>query len=125
MRIWLVVFMVTIGLLTPLLRPALLSTTLRAAFKPLLGLTQPTVRHSYPGPVSLQSTTMSNLASAVAASAPPDAAQCEPSASIASNTRSAETELPKLSAAEFGTYNRLAVMMDAYVGLLLRFTKSC
>ena len=124
MKIWVILFMVTIGLLTPLLRPALRSTTLRAAFKPLLDLTPLTERHLYSSTVNIHTTTMSNLASGVAASAPPDTTQCEPSVSTTSNTKPADPELPKLSAADFRIYNRLAVMMDAYVGLLLKPTNS-
>ena len=125
MRIWLVLFMVSIGLLTPLLRPALRSATLRTALKPLYNLGHLDLHNSRSSQVSLQSTTMSNLASAVAASAPSDTTQSEPSATIVSNTKPAEAELPKLSAADFRIYNRLAVMMDAYVGLPLQPTKSC
>ncbi len=119
MRTWLVLFMISIGLLTPLLRPALRSTIFRAALKPLNNLIPSKLNVCVSGTVIVHTATMSNLASAVAATAPPDSAHREPSDSTTSDTRPAEPELAKLSTADFRIYNRLAVMMDAYVGLIM------
>lgn len=120
MRIWLLLLMVSLGL-----RPALRSTTLRAALKTLYSWGHLKLHNLQPIPISIQATAMSNLASVVAASAPPDRTECEPSASTTSNTQPSEPELPKLSAADFRIYNRLAVMMDAYVSLRLALTDPC
>lgn len=52
----------------------------------------------------------------------PESAGAGGEESVAKTTESkagAEDELPKLSAADFRAYNRLAVMMDAYVGFSL------
>jgi hypothetical protein len=109
MRIWLLLFMTAIGLLTPILRPALRSITIR---KPsintwtLSDFYQPFNNSIYNNPKP--ATTMASIDNPIPQSSP------LPEAPVAK----AEPELPKLSSGDFRIYNRLAVMMDSYVNFL-------
>ena len=114
MRVGLVLFMVTIALFSRLLRSAFRSIRLRPIplyFNPSLSSFQSSFNN-------LQTTTFTPILRM----ASPEAAQSEetnletPATKVSpTNPSTSETELPKLSASDFRVFNRLAVMMDAYV----------
>ena len=112
MKFWLIVFMVLLALFSPLLRPiVILPTAFRSSFPGLLK-----INYSTFGKLSFYQTSLlrdhTSIMATTASSTPGHTP--EALASTLSSTSSSEPELPKLSAADFRTYNKLAEMMDAY-----------
>jgi hemerythrin-like domain-containing protein len=104
MRIWLVLFMVSLALFSPLIRSALRDSKRHIPALPRLQeIFYRTVFHNHSSIAQLHISTTPNIPIAMAATE-----------SATTSAASSEPTLPKLSSDDFRTYNRLAVMMDAY-----------
>ena len=114
MRLWLIVLMVAIALSSvPLLR-----NSIRRAITTSVWHSIPKVATSVSFSTKLPTQQITNMAEATQANPMPVLSKAGPA-----DAQKAE-ELPKLSASDFRVYNRLAVMMDAYVSIFKSFIRA-
>lgn len=105
MRFWLLLLMVTLALLSPLIRSGIRhSNVFKAVLPRLLPASLYTNDYNNTSTIQQSRSRMTDTEASVPPTEPLSASKDSPS----------DAALPKLSSDDFRTYNRLAVMMDAY-----------